>query len=132
MNGFKQFLLRGNVVDLAVGVVIGSVFSALIASLVKDIISPIIGIFGGLPDFSAFTFTINNSKFGVGSFINSVISFVITASVIYFLVVVPMNKLIAKAKKNPSTDQTKKKCTDCFSEINIQAKRCAFCTSTQA
>jgi len=129
MNGFKQFLLRGNVVDLAVGIVIGAAFSGLIGSLVKDIIAPFIGSFGGQPDFSAISFTINNSKFTIGLFINAIISFLISASVIYFFVVLPMNKLVAKAKKGETIDPTTKKCSECLSDIPLAAKKCAFCTS---
>jgi large conductance mechanosensitive channel len=129
LQGFKQFILKGNVVDLAVGVVIGVAFSAVVTALVKDIITPIIGVFGGTPDFSAFSFTINGSKFLIGDFINSLLSFVIVSAVIYFFVVIPMNKLTAITKKEKSPDPTTKKCPECLSSIPLNAKRCAFCTS---
>src|SRR5512142_2995704 len=98
LKGFRKFLLRGNVVDLAVAVVIGAAFGAVITALVKDIITPIIGIFGGLPDFASWTITINGSKFLIGDFINAVITFVILAFIIYFLVVLPMQKLMDRFK----------------------------------
>jgi large conductance mechanosensitive channel len=129
LQGFKQFILKGNVVDLAVGVVIGVAFGSVVTALVKDIITPIIGAIGGKPDFSAITFTVNNSKFLVGDFLNAIISFLIIAAVIYFFVVIPMNKLIATTRKEKPVDPTTKKCPECLSVIPIGAKRCAFCTS---
>src|SRR5688572_20748814 len=93
MSGFKKFLLRGNVVDLAVAIVIGVAFTAVIQAFVKGFITPLIGVFGGVPDFSELTFTINNSRFLIGDFINALISFVILAAIVYFLVVLPMNRL---------------------------------------
>jgi large conductance mechanosensitive channel len=128
-RGFKQFILKGNVVDLAVGVVIGVSFGAVVTALVKDIITPFIGALGGMPDFSSITFTINHSKFLIGDFLNAVLSFLINATVIYFFVVYPMNKLIAVTKKNTPIDTTTKKCPECTSVINVEAKRCPFCTS---
>ncbi len=128
-QGFKQFILKGNVVDLAVGVVIGVAFNALVTALVEDIITPIIGVFGGTPDFSSISFTLNGSKFLIGHFINALLSFVIMSAVIYFFVVMPMNKLIAVTKKEKPIDPTTKKCPDCLSLIPLGAKRCAFCTS---
>ncbi len=129
LQGFKQFILKGNVVDLAVGVVIGVAFNALVTALVEDIITPIIGVFGGTPDFSSWSFTINKSEFLVGDFINALLSFLIMSAVIYFFVVMPMNKLIAVTKKEKPIDPTTKKCPDCLSIIPLGAKRCAFCTS---
>lgn len=129
LQGFKQFILKGNVVDLAVGVVIGVAFGSIVTALVKDIITPIIGAIGGKPDFSAITFSINHSKFLVGDFLNSIISFIIIAAVIYFFVVIPMNKLIAATRKEKPVDPTTKKCPECLSVIPLDAKRCAFCTS---
>jgi len=129
LNGFKQFILKGNVVDLAVGVVVGVAFGSVVSALVKDIITPIIGAFGGTPDFSAFSFTINNSKFLVGDFINSLLSFAIISTIIYFFVVIPMNKLMAATRKEKPLDPTTKKCPECLSVIPLDAKRCAFCTS---
>src|SRR5512140_882257 len=98
MGGFRKFLLRGNVVDLAVAVVIGVAFGAVVTALVKDIITPILGIFGGLPDFAAWSFTINGSKFLIGDFINALIAFVVLALIIYFLVVRPMERLQERFK----------------------------------
>lgn len=129
LQGFKQFILKGNVVDLAVGVVVGVSFGAVVNALVKDIITPIIGVFGGTPDFSSLVFTINNSNFLVGDFINALLSFVIISAVIYFFVVLPMNKLISLTKKQKPVDPTTKKCPECLSLIPLEAKRCAFCTA---
>lgn len=128
-EGFKQFLLRGNVVDLSVGVIIGASFGAVVTALVKDLLTPLIAAIFTAPDFSAMKFTINNSAFMYGDFINTVISFIIVAFVVYFFVVSPMNMLMAAAKKAPPADPTTKRCPECKSEIAIDAKRCAFCTS---
>ena len=129
LHGFKQFILKGNVVDLAVGVVIGGAFGTIVTALVKDIITPVIGAIGGQPDFSGINFTINNSKFMIGDFLNAVISFLIIATVIYFFVVLPMNKLIEATRREKPVDPTTKKCPECLSIIPIDARRCAFCTS---
>ncbi|UFP96666.1 large conductance mechanosensitive channel protein MscL [Gloeobacter morelensis MG652769] len=129
LDGFKQFLLRGNVVDLAVGVVIGAAFGKIVETLVSSFITPLIAAIGGQPDFSGLYFTINNSKFMYGQFINAVVSFLIIAAVVYFLVVLPVNALISQARKEPSPDPTTKKCPECASEIPITARRCPFCTS---
>lgn len=125
-DGFKKFILRGNVVDLAVGVVVGVSFSAVVTALVKDIITPFIGAFGGTPDFSSLQFTINNSKFLIGDFLNTLITFLINSAVIYFFVVLPINKL--SQKKQPVEPNTKV-CPECLSTIPLKAKRCSFCTS---
>ena len=132
MRGFKAFLLRGNVVDLAIGVVIGIAFAAVIGAFVKDLVTPLIAAIGGKPDFSALSFTINQSKFLYGDFINALLAFVIIAAVIYFFVVVPYTTLIERSRKEPPADPTTKKCTECMSEIPKDARRCAFCTSPQA
>ena len=132
MRGFKAFLLRGNVVDLAIGVVIGIAFAAVIGAFVKDLVTPLIAAIGGKPDFSALSFTINQSKFLYGDFINALHAFVIIAAVIYFFVVVPYTTLIERSRKEPPADPTTKKCTECLSEIPKDARRCAFCTSPQA
>lgn len=132
LNDFKAFLLRGNVIDLAVAVVIGATFKSIVDSLVADLITPLIGAVGGKPDFSALRFTINSSVFGYGAFLNEVISFVIIAGVIFFFVITPVNALMARAKKEPPADPTLKKCPECVSDIAINAKRCDFCTSPQA
>jgi len=131
MKGFKAFLLRGNVVELAVAVVIAVAFGAVITAFVKDLVTPLVAALFGKPDFSNLTFTINHSKFLYGDFINAVLAFVIIGAVIYFFVVVPYTALIARARKEPPADPTTKKCTECLSEIPIDARRCAFCSSPQ-
>lgn len=132
MKGFQTFLLRGNVVDLAVGFVIGVAFGGVVTALVKDLVTPLVAALFGKPDFGALTFTVNNSKFLYGDFINAVVSFVIVAAVIYYFVVVPFTALIARMRKEPPADPTTKKCPECLSEIPITATRCAFCTQPQA
>jgi large conductance mechanosensitive channel len=128
VNGFKEFILRGNVLDLAVAVVIGAAFTALVNSMVADIITPIIGALGGQPDFSGLTFTINNSEFRYGLFINAVISFLIIAAVLYFMIIRPMNALMARA--TPKVDEPEPAvCPNCLSVVPSEAKRCAACTS---
>lgn len=129
MKGFKEFLLRGNVVDLAIAVVIGAAFGAVVTALVKDLLTPLIAAIGGKPDFSALFFTVNKSKFLYGDFINAIITFVILAAVIYFLVVLPINHLIQMSRKEPPPDPTVRKCPQCLSEIPADARRCAYCTS---
>jgi large conductance mechanosensitive channel len=129
LKGFKQFLLRGNVVDLAVAVVIGGAFGAVVAALVKDLLTPLIAALVGKPDFSAIQFTVNGSKFLVGDFINAVISFLLVAAAIYFFVVAPMNMIIERRKRGEvPADPTTKTCPECLSEVPIAARRCAFCT----
>lgn len=127
MKGFKAFLLRGNVVELATAVVIGVAFGVVITAFVKDLVTPLIAAIGGQPDFSSFSFTINNSKFLYGDFLNALIAFVLIAAVIYFLVIVPYTALMARSRKEPPADPTTKKCPECLSEIPIDARRCAFC-----
>lgn len=128
-KGFRDFILRGNVVDLAVAVVIGAAFSNIVNSLVKDLITPFIAAIGGKPNFSGIYFTINHSKFMVGDFINALISFLIIAAVIYFAIVMPMNKIMARIKKGEKVDPTEKSCPQCLSMIPIKAKKCKYCTS---
>ncbi len=131
MKGFKQFLLRGNVLDLAVAVLMGAAFGAVITALVKDLITPLIAAIVGQPDFSAIAFTINNSKFLVGEFINAVVSFLLIATAVYFFVVVPVNRILARMRRGEAApDPTTKKCPECLSEVPIAARKCAFCTST--
>ncbi len=130
LKGFKQFVLRGNVVDLAVGVVIGASFSAVVTSLVNNILTPFIGVILKSPDFSGLAFTINNSKFMYGNFLNALIAFIIVAVTVYFFVVIPINTLVSRSRKEKPLDPTTKKCTECLSEIPIEAKKCAYCTST--
>lgn len=129
LKGFRSFILRGNVVDLAIGVVIGAAFGAVVTALVKDLITPIIAAIGGKPDFSGLYFTVNNSKFLYGDFINAVISFLIIAAAIYFLVVVPVNRLMARFKPTAEAPTPTKDCPYCLSSIPAAATRCAFCTA---
>jgi large conductance mechanosensitive channel len=129
-RGFRQFLMRGNVIDLAVAVVIGAAFGAVVTALVKDLITPLIAAIGGKPDFSAIVFTVNGSKFLIGDFINAIVSFLMIGAAIYFFVVAPMNALMARIHRGEATpDPTTKKCPECLSEIPIAARRCAFCTT---
>jgi large conductance mechanosensitive channel len=131
LRGFKTFLLRGNVVELAIAVVIGVAFGAVITAFVKDLVTPLIAAVGGKPDFAGLYFTVNKSRFLYGEFFNALIAFVIIAAVIYFFVVVPYTALIERSRKEPPADPTTKKCTECLSEIPKDARRCAFCTSPQ-
>ena len=128
VDEFKTFILRGNVLDLAVAVVIGAAFGAIVTSLVENIITPIIGAIGGQPDFSALTFTINNSEFRYGAFINSLISFLIIALVIFVFVVKPMNALMARVAP-PAAEAEPAICPECFSPISADANRCPNCTT---
>ena len=133
LKGFRQFLLRGNVIDLAVAVVIGGAFGAVVTALVKDLITPLIAAVVGKPDFSAIAFEVNSSKFLVGDFINAIVSFVLISAAIYFLVVVPVNALMARIHRGEAPpDPTTKKCTECLSEVPIAARRCAHCTQPLA
>jgi large conductance mechanosensitive channel len=125
---FKQFILRGNVLDLAVGIVIGAAFTAVINSLVADLLMPVIAMIFGEPDFSALDFTINEAVFRWGAFVTSLITFLMIAAAVFFFVVKPANMLIERAKSEPPADPTAKKCGQCLSEIPIEATRCAFCT----
>ncbi len=130
MKGFKQFLLRGNVLDLAVAVVMGAAFGAVVTALVKDLLTPIIAALVGKPDFSNLAFEINGSKFLIGDFINAVVSFVLIGAAVYFFVVLPVNTLMARMKRGEAPpDPTTKRCPECLSEVPIAARRCAFCTS---
>jgi len=130
MKGFKQFLLRGNVLDLAVAVVIGAAFGAVVTALVKDLLTPLIGAIAGKPDFSDLTVTVNGSKLLVGDFLNALIAFLMMALAVYFFVVLPVNAIVARMRRGEAPpDPTTKKCPECLSEVAIAAKRCAFCTS---
>lgn len=128
MGGFKKFLMRGNLVDLAVAVVIGATFSGLIQALVADLITPLIGAVtqGKEPDFSSYSFTVNGSVFKYGDFVNHLLSFAIIAAVIYWLVVMPMSRLVGFFERNKKA--TEKQCPECLSDIPVDARRCAFCT----
>lgn len=126
-KGFKAFLLRGNVVDLAVAVVIGVAFGLVVTAFVKDLVTPLIGAIGGQPDFGGFSFTVNNSKFLYGDFVNALVAFLLVVIVIYYFVVVPYTGLAQRARKEPPPDPTIKKCPECLSQIPIDARRCAFC-----
>ena len=129
IGDFKQFLLRGNVVDLAVAVVIGAAFGAVVTAMVEDLVTPFVAAIGGQQDFSALDFTINDSTFRYGDFINKVITFVVIAAVVFFFVVTPVNAIISRARREPPADPTTRKCPECLSEIPLEARRCAFCTS---
>jgi large conductance mechanosensitive channel len=129
LKDFKAFILRGNVLDLAVAVVIGVAFTAVITALVEDLITPLIAAIFGSHDFSALTFTIHKSTFKYGAFINALLAFVLVATALFFFVVMPANALVQRARREPTPDPTTKKCPECLSEIPIDARRCAFCTS---
>ena len=123
---FKAFLLRGNLVDTAVGIVIGLAFAAVISSFVADLVTPLIAAIFGKPDFASLSFTINSSVFHYGAFINALISFVLVAIVLFFIVVKPVNAMRAR---RDSPDPTTRECPECLSEIPVEAHRCAFCTT---
>lgn len=127
MKGFRAFLLKGNVIELATAVVIGVAFGVVVTAFVKDLVTPLIAAIGGQPDFSTLTFTINNSKFFYGDFLNALIAFVLVSAVVYFFVIVPYTALMARSREEPPADPTTKKCPECLSEIPIDARRCAFC-----
>ena len=129
LKDFRTFLLRGNLVDTAVGIVIGLAFAALITALVKDLITPIIAAIFGKPDFSFLSFTINESRFLYGDFINALITFVSIAAAVFFFVVKPVNVLMARYKTEPPVDESVRQCPECLSEIPVAARRCAFCTT---
>lgn len=129
IQGFKNFIFKGNVVDIAIGVVIGVSFGNVVSAFIKDLVTPLIGAFGGTPDFSSFSYTFNNSKFLVGDFINTLISFLTIAAVIYFTVVMPMSNILEKMRGGKSEDPKEKSCPECLSLIPIKARRCKFCTS---
>lgn len=129
---FKEFVLRGNVVDLAVAVVIGAAFGAVVTSLVSDIITPIIGAIVGEPDFSQLDFTINDSRFTYGNFLNALFSFLTIAAAVFFLVVKPVNMLMDRMKTERPVEETTRECPQCLSAIPVAARRCAFCTSEVA
>jgi large conductance mechanosensitive channel len=127
LKGFKSFLFRGNLIDLAVAVVIGVAFNAVIQALIADVITPIIAAIGGKPNFGSLAFTVNHSTFRYGAFINALLSFVIIAAVVYFLVVSPAARVMALASRNK--EATERDCPECLSAIPVAATRCKFCTA---
>ncbi len=127
---FKEFILRGNVVDLAVAVVVGAAFGAVVNALVRDLLTPLIAAIFGKPDFGALKFTVNDSQFLYGDFLNAVITFVSIAAAVFFFVVKPLNYLMERRRRGEDEDDTDERpCPDCLSSIPKEAKRCAFCTS---
>jgi len=129
LDGFKKFILRGNVVDMAVGVVIGAAFGGVVTELTKAFLTPLIALVVGKPDYSSLKFAVRGTTFPIGDFVNACISFLLIAAAVYFFVVVPINWLLArmhKTEKGP--DPTTKKCPECLSEIPIEARRCSHCT----
>jgi large conductance mechanosensitive channel len=130
VKGFREFLTRGNLVELAVAVVIGTAFTAVVAAVVADLITPLIAAIGGKPDFSSLTFTINHSTFRYGAFINALITFLIIAAVVYFLVVKPMAALLARMDRTKAA--TERDCPECLSSIPMAAHRCKYCTAEVA
>ena len=132
LKDFRQFILRGSLVDLAVAVVIGTAFTAVIAALVSDLITPLIAAIGGKPDFGGLSFTINGSHFLYGAFLNALIAFLIVAAVLFFFVIRPVNQLLARRRTEPEVDATTRACPECLSQIPIGARRCAFCTAEVA
>jgi len=129
LKEFRDFVLRGNVVELAVAVVIGAAFGAVVTAFVASFITPLIAAIGGKPDFSTLAFTINGSRFTYGSFFNALLSFLIIAAVIFFFVVRPLNKLMARMKPEPAVNRVVRPCPECLSDIPEEAHRCAFCTA---
>jgi large conductance mechanosensitive channel len=133
MKGFRTFILRGNVIDLAVGVVMGAAFGVVVDKLVKDLITPLIAALVGKPDFSQIGFMVGSTPFPIGDFINALVAFLLVSAAVYFFIVLPVNALVARAKRGEvPPDPTTKKCTECLSEIPLAAHRCAFCTSVVA
>jgi large conductance mechanosensitive channel len=130
LRGFREFIFRGNVIDLAVAVVIGAAFGSVIAAFVKDLLTPLIAAIFGKPDFSALYVELNGSRFMYGDFINALVAFLLVAAAIYFFVVVPMNAYMARRQRGElPVEPTTRKCPECLSEIPIGARRCAFCTA---
>jgi large conductance mechanosensitive channel len=132
LKEFRQFILRGNLVDLAVAVVVGTAFTALVNSMVKSLITPLIAAVFGKHDFSNLAFTINGSRFLYGDFINALITFLTVAAVMFFLVIKPVNALMERFRTEPDVDKETRDCPECLSAIPVGAKRCAFCTTELA
>ncbi len=129
LREFRSFLLRGNLVDLAVAVVVGTAFGAVLASLVADLVTPLIAAIGGQPDFGELDFTINGSRFAYGDFLNALLSFVIVAAVVFFLILKPVNTLMERMRTEPDVESETRPCPECLSQIPVPATRCAFCTT---
>jgi large conductance mechanosensitive channel len=129
LKEFRDFVMRGNVVDLAVAVVIGAAFGAVVSSLVENLVTPLIAAVGGQPSFEGLTFTLNGAEFGYGSFLNALITFLIIAAVIFFLVVKPLNAVQARLRPERPVDKPTRPCPECESDIPATARRCSFCTS---
>jgi large conductance mechanosensitive channel len=130
LRDFRQFILRGNLVDLAVAVVIGAAFGALVTAPVADLVTPLIAAIGGKPDFNALTFTIHGSTFRYGHFLNALLAFVLVAAVLFFVVIKPVNALLARVRPEPPVDPpATRECPECLSAIPTKARRCAFCTA---
>jgi large conductance mechanosensitive channel len=129
LKDFRQFILRGNLVDLAVAVVVGAAFTAVVTALVKDMVTPLISAIGGNQDFSRLAFTIHGSRFAYGNFLNAVISFLLVSTVLFFVVVRPVNALLERLRPEPKVDAETRECPECLSDIPAAATRCAFCTA---
>jgi large conductance mechanosensitive channel len=129
LKEFRAFILRGNLVDLAIAVVIGAAFTAVVNALVRDLITPLIAAIFGEPNFDALAFTINGSRFASGDFLNALLTFVIVAAVVFFLVVKPVNTFMARMRTEPDVESPTRGCPECLSQIPVAARRCAFCTS---
>ncbi len=129
LKDFRQFILRGNVVDLAVAVVIGASFNSVVQSLVRDLITPLLTVFGSKANFGQLSFAINHSIFSYGDFLNALVSFLLTASVVFFFVVQPINRLQSLVKGDQPTVPTTRPCPECKSDIPLDATRCKFCTT---
>lgn len=133
LKGFKQFMLRGNVLDLAVAVVIGAAFGKVVTAVVEDLVTPIVAALVGKPDFSAIKFTVNGSLFKIGDFINQLVSFLLVGAAVYFFIVLPVNRLMARMRRGEAApDPTTRKCPECLTDVPIAARRCAACASVLA
>jgi large conductance mechanosensitive channel len=132
LKEFRQFILRGNLVDLATAVVVGTAFTAVVNALVKDLVTPMIAAIGGEPDFGDLAFSINGSRFAYGDFLNALLTFLIVAAVVFFLVIRPVNHLLDRFKTEPDVDKPTRECPECLSQVPVAARRCAFCTSVLA
>jgi large conductance mechanosensitive channel len=129
LKEFREFILRGNLVDLAIAVVVGTAFGAVVTAFVGDVLTPLIAAFGGQPDFSRLKFTINGSTFRYGHFLNALLAFLMVAAVVFFLVLKPVNSLMSRRKVDTAADMKTRSCPECLSDIPVAATRCAFCTS---